>query len=84
MKNLFFESAVVECGAQPQNAAFVVFTSGSTGKPKGIVLEHRNISTSIQKHNRPMNITSESRALQLSSFSFDVSIYEIFTTLTMG
>ena len=73
-----------EPSVRPTNAAFVVFTSGSTGKPKGIVLEHVNLSTSVRDHSEKMNIDAKSRVLQFSSYAFDTSIYEIFTTLLNG
>jgi amino acid adenylation domain-containing protein/non-ribosomal peptide synthase protein (TIGR01720 family) len=70
--------------AQPSNAGFVVFTSGSTGKPKGIVLSHAALCTSARDHGTVMRITSSSRVLQFAAYTFDVSIGEIFTTLTRG
>ncbi|KAF7572908.1 EntF, Non-ribosomal peptide synthetase module protein [Pyrenophora tritici-repentis] len=70
--------------AQPDNPAYVLFTSGSTGKPKGVVIEHRAILTSCLGHGKAYNLTSDSRFLQFSSYTFDVSITEIWTTLLMG
>ncbi|PNP75510.1 hypothetical protein FNYG_11139 [Fusarium nygamai] len=64
--------------------AFVVFTSGTTGEPKGIVLEHRALCTSIQAHGQFMEFGPESRVLQFASYTFDVSIAEILTTLVFG
>lgn len=68
----------------PSDTAFIIFTSGSTGKPKGIVFDHSALATSMKFHSRSLNIHSHSRVLQFSSYAFDVSIYEIFTTLTRG
>ncbi|KAG9375546.1 hypothetical protein A1F94_013896 [Pyrenophora tritici-repentis] len=67
--------------AQPDNPAYVLFTSGSTGKPKGVVIEHRAILTSCLGHGKAFNLTSDSRFLQFSSYTFDVSIIEIWTML---
>ncbi|KAH8723175.1 hypothetical protein GQ44DRAFT_761196 [Phaeosphaeriaceae sp. PMI808] len=69
---------------QPNNAGFVVFTSGSTGKPKGIVLSHAALCTSARDHGDIMRIQSSSRVLQFAAYTFDVSIGEIFTTLSRG
>ncbi|THW31618.1 nonribosomal peptide synthase SidD [Aureobasidium pullulans] len=66
------------------NVAFIVFSSGSTGKPKGILLSHQAVSTSASSQASKMGIDSKSRALQFSSYAFDVSIYETFITLTHG
>lgn len=68
----------------PSTPAFIVFTSGSTGKPKGIVMEHRTMSTGIQAHYETFNISQSSRVLHFGSYSFDASLYEVFTTLTTG
>jgi amino acid adenylation domain-containing protein len=68
----------------PENAAILIFTSGSTGKPKGVVLEHRSLCTSIAHHGPPSAFSSSTRSLQFSSYTFDASIFEIFTTLCHG
>ncbi|RAH82405.1 amino acid adenylation, partial [Aspergillus japonicus CBS 114.51] len=68
----------------PDNAAWIIYTSGSTGTPKGVVLEHGGLCTSMQTQARKMKITSETRALQFSPFTFDVSISDVSATLIYG
>lgn len=68
----------------PTTPAFILFTSGSTGRPKGIVMPHSTLASSIRYHSAPMNVEADSRVLHFSSYAFDVSIYEIFTTLAAG
>ncbi|KAJ0423133.1 hypothetical protein BJY00DRAFT_310259 [Aspergillus carlsbadensis] len=68
----------------PDDLAFVIFTSGSTGRPKGIAMQHSALSTSIRDHSPGLKVNGCTRALHLSSYAFDVSIYEIFTTLAAG
>lgn len=70
--------------SNPDDLAFVIFTSGSTGKPKGIAMPHSTLSSSIRYHGPAMKVDASTRALHLSSYAFDVSIYEIFTTLAAG
>ncbi|KAL2008984.1 hypothetical protein VTN00DRAFT_7178 [Thermoascus crustaceus] len=66
------------------SAAFIIFTSGSTGQPKAIVLEHRNIASSVLAHGPFLEIGAASRMLQVASCAFDLWIYEHMTTLVAG
>ncbi|KAF9765373.1 hypothetical protein IL306_002344 [Fusarium sp. DS 682] len=68
----------------PHNASFVVYTSGSTGRPKGVVLEHRGIATNAMYSGPKLGYEKDSRVLQFASYTFDNSLAEIFTTLTLG
>ncbi|KAJ5632695.1 acetyl-CoA synthetase-like protein [Penicillium lividum] len=65
------------------SAAYVIFTSGSTGTPKGIVHTHRSYMSGVQARNDVLYRRGE-RILQFASFSFDVSIDDICTTLILG
>ncbi len=60
--------------------AYVIYTSGSTGKPKGVMLEHRNLVNLLEWSFAYTNLDF-SAVLQFSTISFDVSFYEIFSTL---
>jgi amino acid adenylation domain-containing protein len=68
----------------PSNAAYVNFTSGSTGVPKGIVVEHRALCTAVSNLALPMRISSTSRMLQFAAYIFDLSLGDIFVTLSQG
>ncbi|KAF6815188.1 nonribosomal peptide synthase [Colletotrichum sojae] len=70
--------------SRPRDACYCVFTSGSTGQPKGVVIQHRSICTSAVHHGREMGLDHASRVLQFASYSFDVAIDEIVTTLIHG
>ncbi|GMX60226.1 non-ribosomal peptide synthase/polyketide synthase [Paenibacillus elgii] len=63
--------------------ACVIYTSGTTGKPKGNLAAHRNIVRIVRNTNY-IDITEQDRVLQLSSYSFDGSIFDIFGALTNG
>jgi len=69
--------------------AYLIFTSGSTGRPKGVMLTHRNV------HNLFVGLddalASELQQPQsqrcfraLTSISFDISVLELFWTLSRG
>jgi len=67
---------------QDNNLAYVIYTSGSTGTPKGVGIPHGVLANLIEWHNS--GLISGARTLQFSSPSFDVSFYEIFTTIVSG
>lgn len=66
------------------DTAYILFTSGSTGIPKGVIVSHRAVCSSINAHGKAMGFDRHTRALQFCSYTFDVSIAEIFTTLVFG
>lgn len=69
---------------EPRTAAYVVFTSGTTGRPKGSVTEHQAFASQSSSLAPAMHISSTSRVLQYSAYSFDPYILETFTTLMQG
>lgn len=66
--------------ASPNNLAYVIFTSGSTGKPKGVMVEHRSVIALLINTNF-IKINSNDIFVNLSSFAFDGSIFDIFGSL---
>jgi len=66
------------------HAAYLIYTSGSTGQPKGTLVTHRELRRRIAGLARLTGIGAGSRVLQLSAFSFDGSVAEIFGSLTRG
>ncbi|KAL4898052.1 hypothetical protein BDV59DRAFT_198294 [Aspergillus ambiguus] len=67
----------------PESAAYVLFTSGSTGQPKGCVIEHKALAD-VGLHAAALKMEPQTRVLQFASYSFGVSIIEIYCTLAMG
>ena len=69
--------------AAANDLAYVIYTSGSTGKPKGVMIEHRNVVNLF--HAFDMVLASEPGVwLAVTSISFDISVLELFWTLTRG
>ncbi|HVG43698.1 MAG TPA: amino acid adenylation domain-containing protein [Longimicrobium sp.] len=73
-----------DSGVGERNLAYVIYTSGSTGRPKGVEIEHR--STVALCHWLREHVSDAERAAVLAStsVSFDVSIAELFGTLSWG
>ncbi|CAA9964992.1 HC-toxin synthetase [Pyrenophora teres f. maculata] len=69
---------------QPNNSLYIIYTSGSTGKPKGCCVEHRQFLTGSYAQRKASGMRATDRVLQLASFSFDVSLLEIMTSLITG
>ncbi|GAP90069.2 putative nonribosomal peptide synthase [Rosellinia necatrix] len=68
----------------PDTIAFVFFTSGSTGTPKGVVQGHSALALTAGEISRHMRMDSSSKIFQYSSYSFDVSVGDIFATFLAG
>ncbi len=64
--------------------AYIIFTSGTTGKPKGVMISHQAALNTILDVNRRIECTRNDVVLGLAQLSFDLSVYDIFGTLTQG
>ncbi|HLP61859.1 MAG TPA: amino acid adenylation domain-containing protein, partial [Candidatus Deferrimicrobium sp.] len=64
--------------------AYVIYTSGSTGKPKGVVIEHGNALNTVTWYARQYGVSKGVHVLQISEYTFDPSIEQIFGTLLHG
>jgi amino acid adenylation domain-containing protein len=73
----------VSSSASGPNLAYVIYTSGSTGKPKGVMVEHRNVVNFFTGMDRAIG-SDPGVWLAVTSISFDISVLELFWTLTRG
>ncbi|KAH7323159.1 hypothetical protein B0I35DRAFT_477044 [Stachybotrys elegans] len=63
---------------------YVCFTSGSTGKPKGIIISHASYCSTLKYQAPVLGLTEESRTFDFASYSFDVAVHNVMTTLAVG
>ncbi|MPY58391.1 non-ribosomal peptide synthetase [Streptomyces spongiae] len=68
----------------PGNLAYVMYTSGSTGTPKGVSLTHHSVVNGVLRLVNRLGMEPGSRTLASTSINFDVSVFELFTTLSSG
>ncbi|HYP29145.1 MAG TPA: amino acid adenylation domain-containing protein, partial [Blastocatellia bacterium] len=71
-------------GVTQDNLAYVIYTSGSTGKPKGAMNTHRSVVNRLLWGIDRFNISSNDSILQKTPFSFDVSVWELFSAFMCG
>lgn len=64
--------------------AYVIYTSGSTGNPKGVMVEHRNATNFFVGMDDRVENDTVGTWLAVTSLSFDISVLELFWTLTRG
>ncbi|NML37853.1 amino acid adenylation domain-containing protein [Chitinophaga sp. G-6-1-13] len=68
----------------PEDLAYVIYTSGSTGRPKGCMLEHRGVVNRLEWMWKAYHYHPDDVILQKTTYTFDVSVWEIFMPLCWG
>jgi non-ribosomal peptide synthetase component F len=74
----------VRATADPPLRAYIIYTSGSTGRPKGVAIEHRNAVAFVAWALSVFQKDEFEGVLAATSVCFDLSIFEIFCTLSAG
>ncbi len=64
-------------GLQPHNLAYCIYTSGSTGNPKGCLLQHTGLVNRLAWMQKAYPLSEQDVILQKTTFSFDVSVWEL-------
>ncbi len=64
---------------------YIIYTSGSTGTPKGVRITNQNLNNFVNNFAKFFGgIDAHDNCLASTNISFDVSIFEFFTTLLNG
>ncbi len=68
----------------PEQLAYILFTSGSTGTPKGVKISHRAALAFLTWTSARFGLNSEDVFANFASFSFDLSVFDLFNSLHHG
>jgi len=71
-------------GVAGDELAYVLMTSGSTGAPKAVLIEHRNLLNTVTWFVDEFSVGPGTRVLQLTDYTFDPSLEDIFGGLIAG
>ncbi len=67
-----------------ESLAAILYTSGSTGTPKGVALSHRAMRNFATWAAQTFDITDSDQIASLSPFYFDLSVFDLFSSLSQG
>ncbi|QGQ96125.1 amino acid adenylation domain-containing protein [Paenibacillus psychroresistens] len=67
-----------------QELAYIIYTSGSTGVPKGVMIKHHSAVNLVTWVNKRFEVGGQDTLLFITSMCFDLSVYDIFGTLSCG
>lgn len=73
-----YSTSNVETEVTSQNLAYIIYTSGTTGNPKGVMIQHESVINRIVWMNHEYPILPTDKVLQKTTYTFDVSVWELF------
>ena len=74
----------IEVINSPSDLMYVIYTSGSTGNPKGAMLEHGSVLNRLYWMQKQYPLSSDDIILQKTTYTFDVSVWELFLGILSG
>ncbi|MEM9547318.1 MAG: non-ribosomal peptide synthetase, partial [Bacteroidota bacterium] len=61
-----------------EDLCYVIYTSGTTGNPKGVMIPHHALINRLSWMQKAYPLTQEDILIQKTTYTFDVSVWEIF------
>ena len=68
----------------PESLAAILYTSGSTRSPKGVAISHGAMGNFASWAADTFKITGKDRIASLAPFHFDLSVFDLFSSLSCG
>ncbi len=79
-----YTDSPVGVAVNADDVAYVIYTSGTTGRPKGVLIPHIGVINLAAATVEQLGFHEQDVILQYSTFSFDASVYDIFSALHAG
>ncbi|CBL45095.1 Non-ribosomal peptide synthetase modules and related proteins [gamma proteobacterium HdN1] len=79
-----FEVSTPDVEVAATQLGYIIYTSGSTGLPKGVMISHANATAMVHWAHTVYSPQDLHGVLFSTSICFDLSVYEIFVTLSVG
>lgn len=70
--------------SENQKLAYILFTSGSTGRPKGVTVSQSAALSFVNWAGKIFDVGPKDVVSSIAPFHFDLSVFDLFTTLTRG
>ncbi|MAX65324.1 MAG: hypothetical protein CME66_00150, partial [Halobacteriovoraceae bacterium] len=83
-KASLFSSKNINQKNSENSLAYVLYTSGSTGRPKGVMISRDSFENFLRSMQLLLKTSSDHHFIALTTFSFDISLLEIFLPLMSG
>ncbi|WP_430408773.1 amino acid adenylation domain-containing protein [Kordia sp.] len=79
-----YKTTSLEISISLATVAYIIYTSGSTGKPKGVMITHQNVAALVSWSKEEFDTTTFDIVFAATSHCFDLSVFEMFYTLSVG
>ncbi|MCK5811275.1 MAG: amino acid adenylation domain-containing protein [Clostridiales bacterium] len=79
-----YETSNLPNNNSPNDLIYTIYTSGTEGNPKGVMIEHKSLINFIYGVKDLLDFTNKSRVLSVTSTTFDIFVFENFTSWLTG